>query len=147
MLSAGLVQSRSTTEPAPIHSTPAVAPDSARSRCLGVDDVGGGAAVESVDGDVAGVVVQRRDEPAEGDQRVGDEAAPHAGVDGVGERADLDVGADQAAQAGGEGGLADVPVAGVGDHDDVGGEPVLMGREQRRQGLGADLLLPLDEQR
>ena len=31
----GLVQSRSTAEPAPIHSTPAVAPDSARSRASG----------------------------------------------------------------------------------------------------------------
>ncbi len=34
-LSEGLVQSRSTTEPSPIHCTSAVAPDSARSRSSG----------------------------------------------------------------------------------------------------------------
>ena len=72
------------------------------------------------------VVVQAGDQPAQRDQRVGHQAAPHAGVDGVGERADLDVDADQAAQAGGERRHADVPVAGVGDDDDVGAELVLV---------------------
>ena len=41
--------------------------------------------------DVAGVVVQAGDQPAQGHDRVGDQAAPHAGVHGVGQGADLDV--------------------------------------------------------
>ncbi len=61
------------------------------------------------------------------------------------EGADLDVGPHEAAQAGGERGLADVPVAGVGDHDHVGAQPVVMFAQQRREGVGADLLLALDE--
>ena len=93
------------------------------------------------------VVVQAGDQPGQRDQRVGHQAAPHAGVDGVGQRADLDVDADQAAQAGGQRGHADVPVAGVGDHDDVGAELVLVLAQQRGQGVGADLLLALDEHR
>ncbi len=63
----------------------------------------------------------------------------------MGEGADLDVDADQAAQAGGEGGDADVPVAAVGDHDDVGAELLEMLLQQRREAVGADLLLALDE--
>ena len=63
----------------------------------------------------------------------------------MGERADLDVHPDQAAQAGGQRGLADVPVARVGDHDDVGREAVLVGVEELDEGVGADLLLALDE--
>ena len=145
--SAGLVQSRSTVEPL---ADPLDAGDGAglgAQPLLGVLDVGGRTRVEAGDGDVAGVVVERGDQPAQRHQRVGDQAAPHAGVDGVGQGTDLDVRADQAAEAGGEGGLADVPVAGVGDHDDVRGEGVLVGLEQRGQGVGADLLLPLDEER
>ena len=65
------------------------------------------------------------------DQGVGHQAAPHARVDGVGEGADLDVGPDQAAQRGGEGGDADVPVAGVGDDDDVGARAGRGGRPGR----------------
>jgi hypothetical protein len=62
----------------------------------------------------------------------------------VGQRADLDVHPDEAAQRRGEGGLADVPVAGVGDDDDVGGEALLVGLEQLDEGVGADLLLALE---
>ena len=46
------------------------------------------------------------------------------GVHGVGQRADLDVAAHEPAQAGGQRRDADVPVAGVGDHDDVGAQVV-----------------------
>ena len=112
---------------------------------LGVVDVGRRPGDQALDGDVAGVVVQAGDHAAQRHQRVGDEAAPHAGVDGVGEGADLDVEADEAAQAGGEGGHADVPVAAVGDHDDVGPELVEVLLQERRQAVGADLLLALDE--
>ena len=63
----------------------------------------------------------------------------------MGERADLDVEPDQAAQAGGQGGDADVPVAAVGDHDHVGAELVEVLLQQRREAVGPDLLLALDE--
>ena len=63
----------------------------------------------------------------------------------MGERADLDVDAHEAAQAGGEGRHADVPVAAVGDHDDVGAELVEVLLQERGQAVGADLLLALDE--
>ena len=113
---------------------------------LGVLDVGRRALEQARDRHVAGVVVQARDHPAQRHDRVGHQAAPHAGVDSVAQGAHLDVGADQAAQRRGERGLADVPVAGVGDHDDVGAQLVLVLLQQRRQGVGADLLLALDEE-
>ena len=141
----GLVQRRSTVEPLPIQSMLGDGAGLGAQPLLGVVDVGRGAGVQAVDGDVAVVVVQAGDEAGQRHQGVGDEAAPHAGVDGVGEGADLDVDADQAAQAGGQGGDADVPVAAVGDHDDVGAELVEVLLQQRREAVGADLLLALDE--
>ena len=63
----------------------------------------------------------------------------------MGEGADLDVEADQTAQAGGESGDADVPVAAVGDHDHVGAELLEVLLQQGREAVGADLLLALDE--
>ena len=62
------------------------------------------------------------------------------------ERAHLDVHPDQAAQAGRERRYADVPVPRVGDHDDVGGEPVGVLAQQVGQRLGRDLFLALDEE-
>ena len=64
----------------------------------------------------------------------------------MGQRAYLDVHPDQAAQAGGQRRDADVPVARVGDHDDVGGQPVAVLAQQVGEGLGGDLLLALDEE-
>jgi hypothetical protein len=101
--------------------------------------------VQALDRDAAVVVVQRRDQTGEGHQGVGHETAPHAGVHGVGQGADLDVDTHQAAQAGGQGRHADVPVAAVGDHDDVGAEVVVVLFQQGREAVGADLLLALDE--
>ena len=143
--SAGLVQRRSTLEPLPIHRTPGTAPDSARRRSSGYSTSAAGPGVQALDGDVALVVVAGGDQAGERHQGVGDQAAPHPGVDGVGQGADLDVEADQAAQAGGQSGDADVPVAAVGDHDHVGAEIVEVLPEQRREAVGADLLLALDE--
>ena len=80
---------------------------------------GGMILFDTRDGDIAAVVVERRDEAAQRHQRVGDQAAPHARVHGMGQRAHLDVDAHQSAQGGGERGNADVPVAGVGDDDDL----------------------------
>ena len=105
-------------------------PDSARRRSSGYSTSAAGPLCEARDRDVAGVVVEGGDEAAERHERVRDQAAPHAGVHGVGERADLDVGPDQAAEAGGQRRYADVPVAGVGDDDDVGLEPLLVVLEQ-----------------
>ena len=113
---------------------------------LGVLDVRRRAGVQARDGDVAAVVVEGADQPGERHQRVGHQPAPHAGVHGVRQGADLDVHPDQAAQARGQGGHADVPVAGVRDHDDVGAEVVEVLLQQCRQRLGADLLLALDEE-
>ena len=63
----------------------------------------------------------------------------------MGERPHLDVGADQATERRRERGHADVPVAGVGDHDHVGAELVVVLAQQRDERVGADLLLALDE--
>ena len=66
----------------------------------------------------------------------------------MGQRAHLDVDADQAAQAGGQRGHADVPVAGVGDHDHVGARARRWCcRSSAGERVGADLLLALDEHR
>ena len=51
------------------------------------------------------------------------------------------------AQGGGEGRLADRPVGGVGEDDGVGAQLLAVPLEDRRQRVGADLLLALDEDR
>jgi hypothetical protein len=53
----------------------------------------------------------------------------HAVVEG----AHLDEAVDEPPEAGRQRGLADVPVAGVGDHDDVGLQQVLVRLEERGQ--------------
>ena len=111
-----------------------VAPDSARSRSSGYVDVRGRAADQPLDGHVAGVVVQRGQQPAQRHQGVRHQPAPHARVHGVAERTDLDVGPHQSAQAGGQRRYADVPVAGVGDDDHVGPQAFLVLLEQRGAG-------------
>ncbi len=142
----GLVQSRSTLEPLPIQPTlrrsrrtrPGGAPRGSRRRPRGRRTSPSTATLPSSSW-------RRGDQAGQGHHGVGDEAAPHAGVDGVGEGADLDVEPDQAAQAGGEGRDADVPVAAVGDHDHVGAELVEVLLQQGREAVGPDLLLALDE--
>ena len=52
---------------------------------------------------------------------------------------------EAAAQRGGQRRYADPPVGRVGEHDDVGGEPVAERGEEPVQGRRADLLLALDE--
>ncbi len=106
-----------------------------------------GAVVQPGDGDVALVVVQGGQQPAQGGQGIGRHAPVRAGVDRVVEGPDLHHAVGQPPQRGGERGLADGPVAGVGDHVDVGGQPVAFGGQDRGQGRGADLLLALDEHR
>jgi hypothetical protein len=102
--------------------------------------------VETGYGDVAGLVVQRGEQPAQGGERVGHRPAVQAGVHGALEHPHLDEQVDQPAQAGREGRHVDGGVRRVGDDDDVGAQQVAVLGEQRRQRRGADLLLALDEQ-
>src|SRR5690606_29570290 len=84
-------------------------------------------------------------EAAEGGDGVRVEAPEHAGVLGAVQGADLHDHRYQAAQGGGERRDTGVPVAGVGDDDDVGGEEVGVLLEEVRQVRRADLLLSFDE--
>src|SRR5262249_43733451 len=106
---------------------------------------GGGAAHEPSHRHVAGGVVQGGEQPAQRRHRVRHRPAEHSTVYGVVERAHLDERVDQATQPGGECRPADVPVTGVGDHDDVGGQIVVVLPQQGLQRVGAILLLALDE--
>ena len=144
--SAGLVQSRSTVEPSPIQSMPATAPDSARSRSSGYSTSAAGPACSpstaTLPRSSCRVAISRASVISESGTR-----PPHMPecTAWVSVRTSTSI-RTRPAQAGGEGGHADVPVAGVGDHDDVGAEVVEVLLQQGRQGLGADLLLALDEE-
>src|SRR6266545_4334492 len=112
---------------------------------LGVVEIGGLGGHQPVDGDVALLVVQARQHPAQGRQRVRGRAAVDAGVDAVLEDPHLDHAVDQAAQGGGERGRAGLEVGGVGQHDDVGRQLAAVALQQRPERGRADLLLALDE--
>ena len=98
------------------------------------------------DRDAAVGVVQGRDQAGEQGRGVQHGAAEHAGVDGVVQDLDLDGAVDQAAQARGEGGNADLPVAGVGHDDHVGAQQFLVGLQERAERRGAGFLLALEEE-
>ena len=83
---AGLVHMRESSEPEPIVETPSSRPDSSRSRSSREVEVGGLAGLQPGHGDVALVVVQGRDEADQRGDGVGDRAAEHARVDAVVER-------------------------------------------------------------
>jgi hypothetical protein len=87
--------------------------------------------VQARDGDVAPLVVQRGQQPAQRGEGVGHRAAEDAGVDRPLERADLDDEVHQPAQAGREGRDVDRRVAGVGDDDDVAAQGLAVLGEQR----------------
>ena len=114
---------------------------------LVVVEVGGHARLQARHRDLAVVVVQAREHPDQGGERVGHGAAEHARVDAVVERRHGDDHADHAAQRGGQRRLADGPVRGVGEHDRVGPQLLAVPLEDGRQRVGADLLLALDEDR
>ena len=78
---------------------------------------------------------------------VQDGTAVLAGVKRVVEHVETNIDLDDAAQQGGQGGGADLPVGGVGHDDDIGGEPVPVGAQEALEGGAADLLLALDEDR
>ena len=79
-------------------------------------------------------------------RRVEHGAAEHAGVDGVVQDLDLDGAVDQAAEAGGQRGDADLPVAGVGDDDHVGAQQFPVGFEEGAERRGAGFLLAFEEE-
>ena len=116
--------------PVPISRTPSSMPASARSRSSVRSS---GSAVprrEPGDGDVAALVVQRGEQPDKRGQRVRHRPAVDPVVHGVVQRPHLDHRVDAAAQRGGQRRHADPPVGRVGEHDDVGGEPVaVLGEE------------------
>ena len=87
------------------------------------------------------------DQSAHGGGGVQHGAAVHAGVKRVVEHVETDVDLDDAAQRGGQGWGADLPVGGVGHDDDVGGQAVAVGGQEVLEGGAADLLLALDEDR
>ena len=86
--------------------------------------------------------LQRDHEPAVSAERA---AAPEAAVDGLLQAAHLHVHLADAAQLIGEGGVAHVEVAGVGQHGHVGGEEPDVPLQERFEAGRADLLLALDE--
>ncbi len=65
-------------------------------------------------------LVSEAEHPAERHDRVGHRAAPHAGVNRLPERADLDLARDEPAQRGGDRRQAGLEIVGVGEHDGVG---------------------------
>ena len=89
---------------------------------LGIVDGRAPAAHQAVDRDLAVLVVQCREKPAQHGERVRHRAAEHAAVHGAVQHAHLGEAVDESAQRGGERRHADVPVAGVGDDDDVGAQ-------------------------
>ena len=95
---------------------------------------------------VAVVVVEGGDQPGEQGRGVQHGPAEHAGVDGVVQDLDLDGAVDQAAEAGGERGDADLPVAGVGHDDHIGAQQFPVGFQERAERRGAGFLLPLEEE-
>ena len=63
------------------------------------------------------------------------------------EHVETNIDLDDAAQRGGQGRDADLPVGGVGHDDDVGGQAVAVGGQEVLEGGAAHLLLTLDEDR
>ncbi len=100
---------------------------------------------QTVDRNVADLVVQSRDQPGQGREGVRYRASVQTVVDGVIERRHLDCDADAAPQRRREGGNSDPPVHGVRQDDDVGGQPLTVAVEEGRQGRRPRLLLALDD--
>jgi len=85
----------------------------------GLLDCGVLATHQALDGDIAVLVVQGRQQPAQGGQGVRHHATELTGVDRVAQGADLDNAIDDSTQAGGEGRLADTPVSAVGNDVEI----------------------------
>ena len=143
----GFVQIRDSSDPVPIVEHPVEQPGLLAQAGLVVVEVGGHPGPQARDRDLALVVVQAREHPHQGGERVGHGPAEHAGVDAVVERGHGDDGSDHAAQRRRERRFADRPVGGVGQHDRVGAQLLSVPLEDGGQRVGADLLLPLDEDR
>jgi hypothetical protein len=94
---------------------------------------------------VAAGVVQGRQQPAQGGERVGDRAAVRPAVHAVPQRAHLHRDVGTAAQRGGQRGDAGRPVDRVGEHEHVGTDPAGIGGEEPGQRGRADLLFALHQ--
>ena len=100
---------------------------------------------ESLDRDLAVLVVEGGEQTGELGEGVHDRAAEQAGVHGMVQGAHLDDHVDEAAQAGGQRRGAHRPVRGVGDDDEVRRERLAMRLDEGAEGRRARLLLALDE--
>ena len=139
--SAGALQSREVSEPLPSSATPSSTPASARN-CSSVRS--SGSAVPRPRPSTATsprVVVAGGEQPRQRGERVRRRPAVHPVVQRVPQRAHLHDDVDATAQRRGQGGHADPPVRGVGEHQHVGGQPLPVLGEQGGQRRGADLLL------
>ena len=122
--SAGALQSREVSEPLPSSSTPSRTPASARN-CASVRSSGSAVArPRPCDGHVPGVGVAGGEQPCQRRECVRCRSAVDAVVQRVTQRAHLHHDVDPTAQRGGQGGYADSPVRGVGEHQDVGVQSV-----------------------
>ncbi len=90
--------------------------------------------------------MQGGDEPGQQGRRVQHGAAKHARVDGVVKDLDLNGAVNQAAEACGERGDADLPVARVGHDNHVCTQQLLVGFQEGTERRGPGLLLALEEE-
>ena len=139
-------------EPHPFHHGPVAdlrdpleQPGLLQQPILGVVEVGSGAGDETLDRNVPGIVVQGRQQPAQRGQRVRHHPTELPRVQPLRQGGDGDLAVRDTPQRRGQRRLADLPVDGVGDDVDVGGQFVAVAVEQRRHARRPDLLLALDE--
>ena len=102
-------------------------------------------ATQTRNGDVTQLVEQRGDEHRRNGDGVKQRAAESARVHRVVGNGHVDGHNRVAAQGRGNGWLADLPVRRVRHNDDVGGELILVGVEERGERRRTDLFLALDE--
>ena len=102
---------------------------------------------QTLDGDVARLVVQGGEQPAQRGEGIRCDAAELPRVQRMVQGSDLHDAIGQTAQGGGEGGLTDVPVARIGDDEDVRVEQVAVLGQHGGQRGGAHLFLAFAEQR
>ena len=125
-VTAGLFQMRLRIVPSPIGEVPGSRPASSRSVSSAYSGVVGVALGHPLDGDGAVVVPERRQHLDGRHHRVGHRSAEHAGVRCMVQSAHAHGEPRVPSQRDGQAGRHGVPVAGVGDHDGVGAQRVLV---------------------
>ena len=104
-----------------------------------------GERVQTVHGQFAVVVVQRREHPRQRHHGVGERPAERAGMHGLRQHVDADGDRGRAPDAGADRRRTSAGVATVGHDRDVGAEQVGVAHDQIGQMLGGALLLALDD--